>query len=79
MTQREAEKQANAIGSAQNDTRAVTHGLNKELQDWKHKCDDLERKLKDENKELRQITEQVRHHKVFENYLLFTKPSNNSS
>ena len=60
MTQREAEKQANAIGSAQTDNRAVTHGLNKELQEWKQKCDELDRKLKGENKELRQITEQVR-------------------
>merc|ERR1712130_217271 len=53
-----AEKQANAIGSAQTDNRAVTHGLNKELQEWKQKCDELDRKLKGENKELRQITEQ---------------------
>lgn len=41
------------------DTKATTAGLNKELTEWKHKCDDLDRKLKDENKELRQITEQV--------------------
>ena len=46
------------------DSKANTAGLNKELNDWKHKCDDLDRKLHAESKELRQIAEQVRYQKL---------------
>ena len=57
--QREAEKQANAIGSAAVDVRAQNASHSKELSEATKKIGELERKLKDENRELRQITEQV--------------------
>ncbi|CAG5097554.1 Oidioi.mRNA.OKI2018_I69.XSR.g15126.t2.cds [Oikopleura dioica] len=78
LAQREAEKQANQISHGQIDSKAVKSLADKELQEWKKKCDDLEKRLQDETKELKIIMEQ---HKKTEQKLrhVLSQAENSSS